>query len=120
MQMANEMVKDNLSIADVQMIQKEKKATKTLPKDSIKGKTPVTQKTKEPAKGREGSGAVSASQSHAQPQGSSSAKSKLSSEEFNAEVAGILKELHNNQKNLVTDWKNCPLELILCMTILMM
>ena len=97
MQMANEMVKDNLSIADVQMIQKEKEATKTLPKDSKKGKTPVTQKTKEPAKGREGSGAVSASQSHAQPQGSSSAKSKLSSEEFNAEVAGILKELHNNQ-----------------------
>ena len=100
--MANEMVKDQLSESEVQLIQKEREAEKTQPKDTKKGKAPVNPKTKQTAKGKESvseTGMVSVLQSH----GASSAKSLQQTKSpvlFNAEVAGILKELHNNQNKI--------------------
>lgn len=93
--MANTMVKDSLSQADVILLNKEKEAGgKRQPRDSKKGKDPVVSKTPAPtsAKGP----ATSAGGASSKP----SQQQVVNPVVFNAEVAGILKELNDNQHKI--------------------
>ena len=100
--MVNAMVKDMLSEVELQEVNKEKEAGKKQPKDSKKGKEPVKSKEPTPAKGRESMAASSSTATGVISKTTSNPKSQqsMSSAVFNAEVAGILKELHENQNKM--------------------
>ena len=102
------MVKDNLSQADVALLNKEKEGGKRQPHESKKGKDPIVAAKPTAPLTSNRKGPSSKVQEPAAPAGGASSHGSKPSQtphkeqniNFNAEVAGILKELNDNQHKI--------------------
>ncbi|MEW8548333.1 MAG: hypothetical protein AB2693_32925 [Candidatus Thiodiazotropha sp.] len=90
--------KNLLSETEKQEMNKDKEAGKRQPIDSKKGKEPVNPKAKEPTKGVDP--VASSSRSTGGVSKANPKTQTITPAMFNSEVAGILKELHDNQTKI--------------------